>query len=110
MTAWLMSPYFIQDLELIYSLHLMTTQEWKNLLSVVYHPLLNKSYSNKIKYEKNFNKWREYDLLTCLIALVGLALSMVDWEFADIVSRRVVGAEYPCPDPGGASDACAVYA
>ncbi len=55
MTAWLMSPYFYQDLELIYSLHLMTTQEWKNLLNVVYHPLLNKSYSNKIKYEKNFN-------------------------------------------------------
>ena len=32
----------------------MTKDEWKDLLSVVYHPLLSKSYSNKIKYEKNY--------------------------------------------------------
>ena len=52
--AWLQSPYFFQDLELMYSLHLMSKDEWKDLLSVVYHPLLSKSYSNKIKYEKNY--------------------------------------------------------
>ena len=33
------------------------------------------------EYDRNFNKWREYDLLACLIALVGLALSIVDWEY-----------------------------
>ena len=30
---------------------------------------------------RHFNKWREYDLLTCLIAIVGLALAIVDWEY-----------------------------
>ena len=37
----------------------MTTQEWKDHLKVVYHPLLSKSYSNKIKYEKNFRDVQE---------------------------------------------------
>jgi len=54
--AWLQSPYFCTDLELLYSLHLLTTQEWKDHLKVVYHPLLSTSYANKVKYEKNFNE------------------------------------------------------
>jgi len=44
------------DLENLYSLHLMTTEEWKDHLKVIYHPLLSNSYSNKIKYEKNFKE------------------------------------------------------
>ena len=52
--AWLQSPHFYSDIELMYSLHLLTTQEWKAHLKVIHHPLLNKSYSNKIKYEKQF--------------------------------------------------------
>ena len=36
------------------------------------------------KFERNFNKWREYDLLTCLIAFVGLALAIVDWEYTNV--------------------------
>ena len=34
----------------------MTTEEWKDHLKVIYHPLLSNSYSNKIKYEKNFKE------------------------------------------------------
>jgi len=33
-------------------------------------------------YEVNYNSWRDYDLLTCLITLIGLALAVVDWEFS----------------------------
>ena len=43
-------------MEQLYSLHLMTTEEWKKHLKVMYHPLLGKSYSNKIKYEKQFKE------------------------------------------------------
>ena len=32
-------------------------------------------------YENNFNKWRDYDLLTALIAVVGLAIAIVDYEY-----------------------------
>ena len=41
------------------------------------------------KFERNFNKWREYDLLTCLIACVGLALAMVDWEYTRISAYKI---------------------
>jgi hypothetical protein len=43
----------------------------------------------EIKFERNFNKWREFDLLTCLIALVGLALAVVDWEYTTIQANRI---------------------
>ncbi len=32
-------------------------------------------------YETNFNKWRDYDLLTALIAVIGLMLCIVDYEY-----------------------------
>lgn len=58
-SAWLQSPYFFGDLELLYSLHLPTSEEWKTHLKVIYHPLLTKHNSNctsnKIKYEKQFS-------------------------------------------------------
>ena len=38
--AWLQSPYFFSNLEQLYSLHLLTEEEWKVHLKVVYHPLL----------------------------------------------------------------------
>ena len=41
------------------------------------------------RFERNFNKWREYDLLTCIIAIVGLALAIVDWEYTRVISKRV---------------------
>jgi len=44
------------DLELLFSMHLMTTQEWRDYLKVVYHPLLSTAYSHKLKYEKNFKE------------------------------------------------------
>ena len=42
------------------------------------------------RFERNFNKWREYDLLTCLIAIVGLALAIVDWEYTRIQATAIV--------------------
>ena len=57
--AWLDSPYFYTDLEMLYSLHLLTTQEWRDYLKVLYHPLLNTSLTNKLKYEKNFGEIRD---------------------------------------------------
>ena len=41
------------------------------------------------RFENNFNKWREYDLLTCMIAIVGLALAIVDWEYTRISASRI---------------------
>lgn len=43
------------------------------------------------RFERNFNKWREYDLLTCLIAIVGLALAIVDWEYTRRTAQRITG-------------------
>lgn len=57
--AWLQSPYFYQDLEKLFGLHLISTQEWKKQLEVIYHPLLSDTFPNKVKYEKNFNKMRK---------------------------------------------------
>lgn len=37
----------------------MTTNEWKAHLKVVHHPLLSNSYSDKIKYEKQFSVIKE---------------------------------------------------
>ena len=54
--AWLQSPYFCQDLEMMYSLHLLTTEEWQKHLKVIYHPLLSKTLANRVKYENNFSK------------------------------------------------------
>ena len=48
-------------------------------------------------------------MLTCLIACVGLALSMVDWEFAMIVSNRLIAQDIKCPDPEN-PDSCSEYA
>lgn len=44
----------------------------------------NRATKDLIKkaYENNFNKWRDYDLLTALIAVIGLALALVDYEFS----------------------------
>ena len=39
---------------MLYSLHLMTTQEWRDYLKVIYHPLLNNSFAQQQRYEKNF--------------------------------------------------------
>ncbi len=41
------------------------------------------------RFERNFNKWREYDLLTCLIAIVGLALAIVDWEYTRVATYDI---------------------
>jgi len=33
------------------------------------------------EYTKNFHIWRDYDLLTCMLALVGLMLTILDYEY-----------------------------
>ena len=37
----------------------------------------------KFNYIKKFEKWRDYDLLTCLLTIVGLVLSIVDYEYCN---------------------------
>lgn len=57
--AWLVSPFFFQDLEKLYALHLPTNSEWAKFLQVVYHPLLSNTEPNKVKYEKNFKRLKK---------------------------------------------------
>jgi hypothetical protein len=38
-------------------------------------------------YEENFNKWRDYDLLTCLISIIGLMLAIATYEYSTKKSR-----------------------
>ena len=33
-------------------------------------------------YERNFNRWRDFDLLTSLISTISLALAIVTYEYA----------------------------
>ena len=40
--------------------------------------------------EANFNKWKEYDLLTAIIAVLGLALSIVDYEYSEIMATQII--------------------
>ena len=42
------------------------------------------------RYEENFNKWREYDLLTAIIAVVGLMLSIVNWEYTRLAINKII--------------------
>lgn len=37
--------------------------------------------TKQTKSELGYNKWRDYDLLTCLIAMVGLLLTITDYEY-----------------------------
>ena len=50
------------------------------------------------RFERNFNKWREFDLLTCLIAIVGLALAIVDWEYTRISTHNITVQKGVCVD------------
>ena len=51
---------------------------------------INNELNNQISknYQKNFQKWRDYDLLTCLLAMVGLALSILDYEYCSAKSMQ----------------------
>jgi hypothetical protein len=56
--------------------------------------IYNRKQKDLIKkaYENNFNKWRDYDLLTALIALIGLALALVDYEYSWTTANEQVTA------------------
>ena len=45
------------------------------------------------RMEKNYNKWKEYDLLTAIIAIAGLALSVVEFEFSVWMANAIVTTE-----------------
>jgi hypothetical protein len=46
----------------------------------------------KKNYETSFNKWRDYDLLTALVAVIGLALAIVDYEYTWKTANNQVNA------------------
>ena len=50
------------------------------------------------RFERKFNKFREYDLLTCIIAILGLAMAIVDWEYTKLTTAKII-ADRPelCP-------------
>ena len=52
----------------------------------------NQQVSDKLdkRMEENFNKWKEYDLLTAIIAICGLALSIVEYEFSQWMADSIV--------------------
>ena len=71
--------------------------------------LNNRTAKDRIQkaYETNFNKWRDYDLLTALIAVIGLALAIVDYEFTWTQSIDQVNAQNavsPPPQPYTSED------
>lgn len=41
----------------------------------------NQKAASKKAFEDSFNKWRDYDLYTALIGFIGLAMSIVDYEY-----------------------------
>ena len=43
--------------------------------------------------ETNFNKWKEFDLLTAIIAIAGLALSIVEYEYSEWMAKAIVITE-----------------
>jgi hypothetical protein len=49
--------------------------------------ILEKEHIRKAKeeitkrYESFYNKWRDYDLLTCILAMIGLAVAIIDVVF-----------------------------
>ena len=57
--VWLQSPYLFEDLEMIYNLNLLTKSEWTEQLEVLYHPLLEKTELNKVRYENNYKDIEE---------------------------------------------------
>lgn len=34
------------------------------------------------RYENFYNKWRDYDLLTCILAMIGLTIGIIDVPFS----------------------------
>ena len=50
-------------------------------------------------YQKNFERWRDYDLLTCMLAVMGLAISILDYEYINAKSYQYTMATYGQDDP-----------
>lgn len=46
-------------------------------------------------FEKNFNKFRDYDLLVCLLAILGLLVTIVDHQFTFNHASVYVSKNYP---------------
>jgi len=42
------------------------------------------------EYTKNFHIWRDYDLLTCMLAMVGLLLTITDYEYCNKKALLIV--------------------
>jgi len=38
----------------------------------------------QVRYTKYFKHWRDFDLLTCILAMIGLVLAVVDVRYSDL--------------------------
>ena len=43
-----------------------------------------------MRYSKNFNHWRDFEMLTCILAMIGLVLSIADFEMRGWVDPHSV--------------------
>eukprot|EP00347_Sterkiella_histriomuscorum_P005684 403355659 len=52
------------------------------------------------RYEQYYNKWRDYDLLTCILAMLGLIVGIINHEYylylQDIKKDKVVDDSFLC--------------
>lgn len=51
------------------------------------------------RYEMYYNKWRDYDLLTSILSILGLVVAITDHEFClSVLQKMQYGPDLVCED------------
>jgi hypothetical protein len=51
------------------------------------------------RYETYYNKWRDYDLLTSILSILGLVVAIIDHEFClDVLQPMLYAPNLQCAD------------